>query len=98
MDIAKSTAPILTGPVSNYLGGNTAAYETAQTANKISGGGESMFNSKASNENMPNKFRSNPRRTKRRGNKNPKTKKRQANRRKNTRRTRSNWSRKTLYN
>jgi len=76
---------IIKPPFSNYLGGNTAAYETAQTANKISGG--SMFNSKASIENMPNKLLSKPRRTKRRGNKKSKTKKRRANRRKNTRKT-----------
>ena len=39
MDITKTLDPILKAPFSNYLGGNTAAYETVQTTgNKMSGG------------------------------------------------------------
>jgi hypothetical protein len=39
MDIAKTLDPILTKPFSNYLGGNTALYETVQNnSSKMSGG------------------------------------------------------------
>ena len=39
MDITKTLDPILKAPFSNYLGGNTVAYETTQVNNnKMSGG------------------------------------------------------------
>lgn len=39
MEIDKAHDPILTKPFSNYLGGNTALYETTQSnAAKMSGG------------------------------------------------------------
>lgn len=62
MDINKSSDLVLSKPFSNYLGGNTALYETAQTnGNKISGG--KRRTKQRANNRMKTKRRRNRRRT-----------------------------------
>lgn len=62
MDTTKSLDPILKAPFSNYLGGNTAVYESAQTNNNKMSGGKRRTK-KRTNKKPKTKKRRNHRRT-----------------------------------